>query len=283
MKGKTITFLVALCFILLAFSPLTTGAEDNLTNSTVEVSMGDQNYNVELTQQEQEQLHQIFTDITTTLNQTLTPYQVEQTVENALIQLDRLGLLQGIGIQQVKNQILQYYRFNRYLPEKIQQIEDDPDTINSFCSILTGTLSENQTSFEVHSSLNYLLGYIERNSMWTYVGFLLDLFMMFIYYYVPLKLHKVISFGYLFSPPAGGGVTYPRGVIVSTGLTSDSITGKIKGNLTHPGIPSIETLFYPGVYSYTGLIVQTTTKVYFMGGTLRTKLHLVDPDMKYGG
>ncbi len=302
MKGKTMTLLVATCFILFSFSPLVSAEGKNLT-STVEVSMDGQQYCVELSEVQRSELDQIFCNLSSALDIALFPLEVERCVKESLTQLQRLGLLQNCSVQEVLDAVLLYYRLSNVFSGLSGEVDDDEGSLNSFFSLLVGNLNANGTrKFLITYRFNYLTSIFSHDFFSVeFIEFLHWISFPHMFASVVLTnsvlnrftVGKVLTFGSISFENPGHEFFYPNGSIQTVGLFSDKLDGVLKGDMLSSGvyIPSLMSgiFCYPGIFGYTGLVIKVKdghyhrADVYLLGGAVRTKLCLTDLDMEYGG
>ena len=304
MKGKTITALVVACFILLAFSPMSSNAEENLQSVLVEVN--GEKYPVELSEEDLAKIDQIVFSLQNQLQVVNDKEQATQHLQEALTALDNLGVVQGISVEHLTQQIMRGVLIANNENSILQnQLSKNDSTIDAMCSLIIGNFSVSNEDYSFRASspavriICFLLMLITApvafiSALYQNVNVISVLFYFFLGFslsshniltgllFPTLNLHTIccLTFGYEQINPkqTKSGAVYPSGVITSIGLTKQTVNGQLKGDLlkhfSYLRLPGLLFQFYAGIYGFTGISIRSGDNYNIIGSGLRT--HLVE-------
>lgn len=136
MVKKGLAVAIILLFIGVAFAPsinANVSKQDDMVEFDVEFCGLDKKHTVKLTQQESEEVEQLFDDI----QDRLSNGDANEIFKDVVVELDKYGLLGGLSVKQVQKLVTSpYQRFqnNKFL-QKIVNADKLDDNENYFCSI----------------------------------------------------------------------------------------------------------------------------------------------------
>lgn len=306
MKGKTITALVVVCFILLAFSPMSSNAEENLQSVLVEVN--GEKYPVELSEEDLATIDQIVFSLQNQLQGVKDKEQATQHLQEALTALDNLGIVQGISVEHLTQQIMRGVLITDNKNSGFQnQLSKDDSTINAMCSLIIGnfSVSSHDSSFRASSAAVRIIFFplMLITAPFAFIAALYQsetamavIFRLIFSYsaglslsgmnietgllFPTLNIHTIssLTFGYeqINYKQTKGGAYLPSGLITSIGLTKQTINGQIKGNLPQHFryiiYPGLYAYFYAGICGFTGISIRFGDNYNIIGSGLRTRL-----------
>ena len=144
MFRKGLAVAVILLFIGVAFAPSINASvvDDELVEFDVEFSGLGKKHRVQLTQQEADEVELLFDDIEQRLSEVETREEAELIFKDAIVELDKYGLLGGLSIKQAQ-QLIVGSNVRQNLLKRIDRIDRnilDWTSANYFC-LVTGHLS----------------------------------------------------------------------------------------------------------------------------------------------
>lgn len=269
---KLISVVVILLFIGLAFAPsINANAQSDFVEFTTEVSgLNRRKQTVKLTQGEVEEIDALFCLIGDQLNATNTKEEARTILNKAIMQLDKYGLLGGLSARKIENLFKSYNE---------TQIKIDTKNVltneNANC-IIVGKVNH---SFFINPIIYSLIRYIENNGAQEFDLLLNLLFLMALFFDIPLFPFKVdasIALGryYQFLYHTS---SYPsQGWITTMGSNGHkSWYGELKGTIDCIDISVFsKNLFYIGVEGFSGLKIHNplTGKDYLLGYAKKVKI-----------
>jgi hypothetical protein len=251
---------------------------------------------IQLTEEDTVAVDRLFDEIKIKLNNAETREETEEIFNEAIIELDRYGLLGGLSVEQAQQIVIVIYQnhklleFLKTLYERNKEAIDE--NINLLCFIAGTT---NETNFDSQLELlcgriSVLLSFIGPiiffNKFPLYMFFILGYFLIDIFnIFNPMAIASRINLG----GEKGGGWHpefvdfYAHGWIVTTGLLGrQSYEGKMQGALPLYGSFTIsEGYFYrfnPGVLGFTGLHIYNPiqSKHLYLGSSLWVKIERIE-------
>ena len=293
---KGVAFIIILLFIGLAFAP---NINANISKSSVDSEMveitteicgikGVKPYTVSLSKEDVEELDRLFDSIKKRLDKVVTRKETVETFNEAIVELDKYGLLGGLSVKQVKQKVtvnFQNYKLLKFLETLYQKNKGTIDGNMNLLRFIAGTT--NGTNF--NSQLEMLCGRIlfllsligpiffdifHLYNFFILAYFLLDVFNSF----NPVAVASRINLG----GEKGGGwhppefvEFYAHGWIVTAGLLGiQKAEGKIEGALPLPEYGTLFKgdiyVFSPGVLGFTGLHIYNLiqAKHFYLGSAL---------------
>ena len=229
---------VILLFIGVAFAPSINASvvKDELVEFDIEFCGLGRKNTVQLTQQEADEVEQLFDDIEQKLSEVDTREEAEIIFNNAIVELDKYGLIGGLSVRFAQNLVTG--KFRNSFKNNIQQ--ESPTSVkdeihNRFCLVLGTSLI-----FTVIQPSNILVPIIDDIYWYIYTKMHnhdLGLFFVLLSYTIfnikPMHINCCISFGYERVIPGYGTSACPAiGAIFTIGLEGiKNIAGNFYGNL----------------------------------------------------
>jgi len=291
---KLISVAVILLFIGLAFAPSINAniSKEDLVEFTTEVcGLNGGKQTIKLTQQQADEVESLFDSIREQLNTSESREQAEKIFKDAVVELDKYGLLGGLSVKQAQRLVLG--RIHKPISGKIVvgtipkvSVTFD-DNENLFCLLIgktsyTTCFQKPIQTFFLHLGMISYFFNLQKMGSW----FLLFWILPFIILYdIPLGISLKIGLGICdfedyHSIPA-------RGWIITFGLNgkrnwNNTFYGHLPQFLGIPiiGIPN-GGLSYPAVIGYTGLKILTNDKIMtfsYLGSALWMKLGSEPPE-----
>jgi len=272
--GKILPVAVILLFIGLALAPSinASGDKDNLVELDVEFCGLGKKQTVKLTQEEADEVELLFDDIEQRLSEVETREEAEEIFKDAVVELDRYGLLGGLSIRQAQRFIIGKYQ--KLINFKLIERTNLDDNENRFCFV-TGETSN--TLF--YTPINYLLlRLVEEDIVQLPLAQIvagIQLISVFIRNCLPfyLSFGNIIGLGY----HAPVSRWYPADGSITTYGLNGVITweGEMRGllNLSGLGFGGLFT-FKPAISGFTGYRIQTKTTSYYFGTAFHVRIGL---------
>ncbi|UCF12920.1 MAG: hypothetical protein JSW06_01350 [Thermoplasmatales archaeon] len=265
---KSLAFAVILLFIGLAFAPSINAnvskasQEDELVKITTEVcGLNGGKQTIKLTQDEMEEVKALFDSIREKLDATESREEGEDIFKEAVLELDKYGLLGDLSIKQAQRLVTGGYQNIRIMKILRRMIDGNQNINNSSLLCLTAG----------HATNSFIIGPLVFLSL---IGILFPVFSnlwVFIFTYFPLAPFGLMVFGdYSIGQHA---VFYPaEGWIRTIGLTGfKKWDGKFYGQLLRIDI-LLGGLFLGGI-GFTGLRINYGfLNTFFLGSTLILKI-----------
>jgi len=133
---------VVLLFIGLAFAPSinANAGKEELVDFTTEVcGLNGGKQTVKLTQQQADEVEVLFDSIRKQLNATESREEAEEIFKDAVVALDKYGLLGGLSVKQAQRLLYDDLQNNKIIDsieKSVRNIQDNNDFTNSFCFII---------------------------------------------------------------------------------------------------------------------------------------------------
>ncbi len=265
---KLISVTVILLFIGLSFAPsinANVGKEESVEFTTEVCGLNGGKQTVQLTQQQAEEVEVLFNSIREKLNATESREDAEEIFKEAVIELDKYGLLGGLSIKQAQR-LVTSGNYNPRLEKALEKTSMDLRVKRNFCCLLAG--NTDYTNFNGFlSNLFLLLSFL-------FIG--LDVFVilwMISYYFTnlfPISFGQTISLGV-----QGTQWTYPaNGWVYSIGIIGvRQWEGDIIGNIRQ-GI--LDDLI--GITGFVGIKIydNSANDIFYIGFACRVKLSELD-------
>ena len=257
--------------------------ESELVEITTEVcGLGGRKYTVQLTKEKAEEVDRLFENIRDKLNTTDSREEAEEIFKEAVMELDKYGLLGELSVEQANRLVtggllkkMEKRLLYRIYDKNLLKLEDNE---NVFCLIAGQTAYSTVENYRIRFWTN-ILTYILEKEYYDIVGFFRSILIIHILFLqaFPLTLggiigfgmHKYIPFNIYYHIPA-------EGWIQTIGLNG------IKGwNGSFWGILPIQSLYnhptqkwYPGVLHFTGLNIfnPKDSKHFILGSSLWVKI-----------
>jgi len=291
---KALVVAVILLFIGLAFAPSInaniskTSIESELVEFTAEVcGLKGGKHTVSLSKEEAEEVEMLIGDIERRLDEVETREEAVEIFNEAVVELDKYGLLGGLSVKQVKQMVtvnFQNYKLLKFLETLYQKNKGTIDGNMNLLCFIAGTT--NGTNF--NSQLEMLCGRILF--LLSFIGpIFFDIFHLYNFFILAYFLLDIFN---SFNPVAvasrinlggekGGGwhpeyvEFYAHGWIVTAGLLGiQKCEGKIEGALPLPESGTFFKgyiyVFSPGVLGFTGLHIYNPiqAKHFYLGSAL---------------
>jgi len=292
---KTLAVAVILLFLGVAFVPSINAnvskvtLEDELVEFTIEIcGIPEKKNTVKLTREQADEVEALFNSIKERLDKVETREETVEIFNEAVVELDKYGLLGGLSVRQAKQIVTENYenhKLMRLLKTIYQKYKGTIDeNKNLLCFIVGAT---NGTNFDSQLELFFArilvllgcFGPIFFNSRFPlYTIFILEYFLLdFFNSFNPMAVASRINLG----GEWGGGWHpefvdfYAHGWIVTTGLLgTQRYEGMMQGGLPLYGSGTISNgyiyRFFPGVLGFTGLHIYNPiqAKHFYLGSAL---------------
>ncbi len=267
---KFLAVAVILLFIGLAITPSINAnvSKEALVEFTTEVcGLNGGKQTVKLTQEEAEEVEALFNSIREELDTTDSMKEAEKILNEAVVELDRYGLLGGLSIRYAQRLVSFYDAIQRS-----NSVNEMSDNENAFCLIFGGVTRATfigpipQFAIYINKKIEY-----ERPPLFLLLG----LCLFFLNYggfprLIPLRLGSLIGIGFFNNIWMDGGDS-PYGTYPSKGwIQTFGINGPVKWDGELVGVlDDIPALFYIdlliGVKGFFGLRIINGEKTYFLG------------------
>ncbi len=265
---KFLAVTVILLFIGLAVAPSinANASKESLIEFTTEVcGLDGRKQTVKLSQEEANEVEVLFDSIRKRLNVTESIEETEEIFKEAIVKLNKYGLLGGLSVEKVQNLITGRFQ-NLRIAKFLEKANINSFIKGNFLCLLNG--KTDYTMFDgFFSTLLLILSFL-------FIG--LDIFVllwMSSYYFTnsfPLSLSQTVSLGV-----QGVQWTYPaNGWVFTNGLTG---VKKWEGNIIGDICLGILDEFI-GVTGFTGIKITNSDSnyVYYMGFARRVKIKELD-------
>ncbi len=279
---------VIVLFLGLACAPsinANVSRDSELVEVTTEIcGLGGGKHTVQLTQEEVEEVEQLFDDIERRLAKVETREETVEIFNDAIVELDKYGLLDVLSIKQMKKLLI--CKYNNLKLNDISNILFNklPKNTSNFLCLIAG--ATNGTNFDgqpelLCGRLSVLLSFIGPilfKKFPLYILFILGYFILNIFSSVnPISLASRINLG----GEKGGGYHpefieyYAHGWIITIGLFGKHRNGgKMLGAIplckTGTISEGIMYIFNPGVIGFTGIHISipSKSKHFYLGSAL---------------
>ena len=287
---KYLAVAVILLFIGLAFAPsinanVSKGALVEFTTELCGLDGGKQT--VKLTQQQSEKVEELFDSIRQQLNETESREEAEEIFKDAVVELDKYGLLGGLNVMQAQQIIIKgqmKLRAKGLVKKSFRNYSGSLESNeNMLCSIIGET-----TETYVEGRVELFLARMYKVAL--FLGPLWFL-VLIIYAYVidwsdknPISIINRINLGYCDDEHEWPIEYYYSNGWVKTSSENGvkSFNGTMKGDLPFGGTsymsgPITLRVYYPAVAGFTGIKInkKITDTTYFIGFALRVKIEEV--------
>ncbi|UCD13236.1 MAG: hypothetical protein JSW60_06675 [Thermoplasmatales archaeon] len=296
---KYLAVAVILLFIGVSFAPsINANISKEMVEFTTEIcGLDGGKQTVKLIREEAEEVDVLFKSIRERLNETETREEAEEIFKEAVVELDKYGLLGGLSVEQARQIVTVNYE-NHKLMELLktiyQKYKGAIDENRNLLCFIAGTT--NRTNFDSQLELFcgrilFLLGCFGpiffKNKFPLYTIFILGYFLLdFFNSFNPMSAASRINLG----GERGGGWHpefvdfYAHGWIVTTGLLgTQRYEGMMQGGLPIYGSGTIFDgyiyKFFPGVLGFTGLHIYNPiqSKHFYLGSALWVKINTEPP------
>jgi len=275
-KGFVVSVILLFIGVSIAPSINFTVVKASNDNDLVEVTTqacginGFGNTTVKLTKQQYQNLEQYLVDFRARLNQTTTREEAVLIFKEAVVELNRYGLLpKGMSVEKVQKLVLRMYSNakNTELFKKILGKNQEIGFNDNFFCLVTGSTT-NSFCFGAFFPLRLLLCYIAGEIGYVIFGDM-GFYLPWVILLLPLYFRGVIFPLYLFGELTFGRYDsywsdyYPcTGTILAIGILglstwSNSFYGQIRTIQTNSFMPPFYT-YYTGILGFTGLCIQTS-------------------------
>jgi hypothetical protein len=266
--------------ILASFSPVvgyqSLESEDELVKVTTDFCGLGKRHTVQLTQREAEELDVLFDSIREKLDNAETREETVEIFNEAIVEIDKYGLLGGLSIEQALLLVTSSYK-NYKVMNKIETLfnknQDLFDNNSNFLCLVSG-----QTDITIflirHIGVALILSFIP---IFTILGEILGMSGLFIFpvYYAflkPLAFGNRISLGTLSKSTWGFWIKKPsNGWLHTIGLNGiKNWNGSFYGQIPSPFgliISLFSLFFYTGIIGFTGIRILSSEASYFYMGT----------------
>jgi hypothetical protein len=277
---------VILLFVGVAIAPTVTSSNE-LIDVTVEAYGigGAQPHTVQLTQQEADEMKILFDGIEQSLSNAQSRKEANTIVENAIVELDKYGLLGDLTVQQAQQLIIGDEYQQRLLERLDEKFHNGIFKANYLC-LITGHLSTT-CCFGPFVYIAELLGLEYYNVDFPVI---LGLLMIICFWYImpiiltlsPIHCSAIVTAGWYWDEWWAPEHFIPaQGKIITFGLTGlkywsgDDLYGNAsKFDLIHyiGGPYNRVNIFYPAFLPYMGITVDSEGSLYFLGFALKAEL-----------
>jgi hypothetical protein len=295
---KILAVCVIILFIGVAVAPsintsiVKASQEDDLVEVTTQACgiQGYEDTTVKLTREQYEKLEEYLVELRARLNQTTTREEAVPIFKDAVVELDKYGLLGNLTIEEAENCIFFWYK-DTIMTKKLYS-----NTRRNLCCLVTGRVNRSIAVHRVNSWIWWADKFLISFGITIFEQFpkqfpnlsflLLPLFLIGVLGIVllevlgasweqfadnnPIAFFDVICAGYVL---LGDTYKYGNGWVDSIGLLGEKKwSGQFMGNL--PGrkiaFTDIAYLYYPGIYAFNGIQINFPEigDKYFLGSAL---------------
>jgi hypothetical protein len=286
---KLISLAVIFLFIVLAFAPSINAnvRKEDLVEFTTEVcGQNGGKQTVKLAQQQADEVEALFNSIREQLNATESREEAEEIFKDAVVELDKYGLLGGLSVKQAQRLVTSWYQKSRIMKISERMIGKFQTNNSNYLCLIVGTT--NGTNFDSQIELLFgritvllgLVGPILFDKFPLYMFFIMGYFFMdFFDSFNPVAIASRINIG---GEMGGGWIPefvefYANGWIVTTGLLGvRRYNGELIGTLPLYGSAILSNgfiyKFNPGIIGFTGLQIYYSIqdKHFYLGSALAT-------------
>jgi len=279
MLRKYLAVVVILLFIGLAFAPSINAnvSKESLVEFTTEIcGLNGGKQTVKLTLEEAQEVEDLFDSIRERLNATESRGEAEEIFKEAVVELDKYGLLGGLSIKQAQRLVTGGQPNSRFM-KILEKMSDIYKSIfdnynNVFCSIagksddslfmsltaviriLTALMVLSPIYIFIPFVIPFLVLLLEKlgikwDELWAMLGFTIALWW-------PLNIGGVVGFGHSYVDWGWKGYTPAKGWIKTFGLLGvkeweGSFYGQLPKSLAFPNI--VGGIHYPGAVGFIGI------------------------------
>lgn len=160
---KALTFTVILLFLGVAFAPSINAnvTQNELVEFDVEFCGLGKKHTVKLTQQEADEVEQLFDDIEQRLSEVETREETIEIFKEAIVELDKYGLLGGLSIRHAQRLIIspyQSFRDNKFIQMKVNAEKLDDN--ENYCCLIAGLTDSTAFTGHLTRYLSIILAHI---------------------------------------------------------------------------------------------------------------------------
>jgi len=261
---KILSLVIILLFIGVAVAPSIYASDEELVELDVELCGLGKKHTVQLTQQETEEVELLFNDIEQQLSEVETREEAEVIFKDAVVELDKYGLLGGLSVRQAQRLVTREYQKSlqsKYVGKALDENE------NRFC-LIAGLTSETFFSGVLVSFWWGVLIFIN-----TYINVNENLRQMIGILWIA-GLMMVAAYNFLFPFILLSDIYFQegKGFIFTMGLNGiKTWGGMLAGNLGVEGM---------GVSGFTGLKIlfdfEDMNKYFYLGTALKVGINVID-------
>jgi len=276
-KKILIGSIIAITLIVLSSFSSVVGkvASDNeLVEIEVEFCGLGKKHTVRLTQQEADEVELLFGDIEQRLSEVETREEAEVIFKEAIVELDKYGLLGGLPVKQAQSLI----KGNRQINSILKRIEFQNSyliNMNLFC-LIAGQLTDVYSFRPIHQLFWIIYKHFpnlgDNLNPPEYIKILIILILLWYNYISPLvntispvNIFNIISVGFQYDDFWGGHyMKSSKGSISSLGLLGfkqwsgdDLYSCALKTGITIPLSGAVARTYYPAIIGFTGLKIIT--------------------------
>jgi len=263
---KLISVAVVLLFIGLAFAPTINAniGKEELVEFTTEVcGMNVRKQTVKLTQQQADKVDALFNSIREKLNTTESREEAEKIFKEAIVELDKFGLLGGLSIKQAQRLVTGGYQNrkynNVYLGSHVNCSRNDT-YYNSNCNVFAKHDQETYLFSPLRRFTEKLIEIFLYVKMWI-SGIVLSYLWFFLFFRDALGLLVInshIGFGSEFQYPKEDPLYRPAdGEITTIGdMGEKNWSGTWYGSFQRHDLPYFYTSFI-GIHGFTGIFLSS--------------------------
>jgi len=272
---------VILLFIGLAVAPSINAnvSKETLVELTTEVcGLNGGKQTVRLTQQEAEEVKALFYLIRERLNATESREEAEEIFKEAVVELDKYGLLGGMSVKQAQKLVTGGYKNQRAIKilEKLYTGSQADIDSNILC-LIAGRTSTTVFIPILPVLLLFLMSRLEGNLANLIIALIIcSLPTTFISYILPVKFFNAIAFGVYIWGVDYYNWTAAEGWINTIGLLGmKKWDGSYYGDIIPPLV--IFAVYYTGAIGFTGIRLNKESETYYLGSALYVKLTTKTP------
>ena len=293
-KGLVVS--VILLFIGVAVGPsinlsvVKASQEDDLVEVTTQACgiKGYKDTTVKLTREQYQNLEKYLVEFRARLNQTSTREEAVPIFKEAVVELDKYGLLPcGMSVEQVQKLIMSMC-FNQKIGEFFKRVfggNQDIKSINMFC--LVSGKATNIMSFGAFYPLRLRLSVLGNSfsDFWMFKWIISEILLVLRRAFFPLYLFGEFSIGEVYKYYQGSDKYYPStGTIFSLGMLGPRIySGSFYGQIRE--IPTVQmspvgySIYYSGILGFTGLNIGISGGNFLIGSCILVNLEPSPPEV----
>ncbi|HWR62973.1 MAG TPA: hypothetical protein VN365_01055 [Candidatus Thermoplasmatota archaeon] len=278
------------------FNTVKASTDDDLVEVTTQ-ACGIQGYGdttVKLTREQYQDLEQYLVDFRERLNQTTTREEAVSIFKDAVVELDKYGLLpKGMSVKRVQNIVIRNFQNERLIQSIKKKCCDRQLSGSSNFLCLVAGYATNMRGFgplftfiDSHGFILYFLLYRLFDPIAVGISLFLTLFSSERDSKFPLYLYGHLCFGSYEVHEHGGDILVPsEGWITSYGIVGERNSSGVLYGQIHPilgwysVISSDCIYYYQGIRGFTGLKIYQSNSYFYLGSCLEVNVNSTIPDI----
>jgi hypothetical protein len=300
MKRKWLAIGIILLFVGVTIAPtinfqvVKASADDDLVEVTTQ-ACGIKGYGdttVKLTREQYQDLESYLVEFRARLNQTSTREEAVPIFKDAVVELDKYGLLpKGMSVERVQNIVIRNFQNERLIQSiKKKCCDRQLSGSSNFLCLVAGNTTNTQgfgpfyTFIATHGLIVGFITIIFNNNGW--IAFMSSFFSQIRDSKFPLYLYGHVFFGSYEVHEHGGNMFIPsEGWIHSYGIfgkryNSGALYGQIDVILGWSSVINSDcAYYYQGIRGFTGLKIYQSNSYFYLGSCLEVNVNSTIPDI----